>query len=110
MLPSPVAISWDLEKDDVQADPIALSGKADTAERDERKLRPAAAPGYWRQHAHKESVRNTGSPANVVRDDQLDAREGRSWHRGVTERFVVLVKPGNAGRGQGPQFKTNART
>jgi hypothetical protein len=23
--------SWDLEKDDVQADPIALSGKADTA-------------------------------------------------------------------------------
>jgi len=31
MLPSPVAISWDLEKDDVQADPIAMAGKADTA-------------------------------------------------------------------------------
>jgi hypothetical protein len=30
---SPVAIiaSWDLEKDDVQADPTTFSGKADTA-------------------------------------------------------------------------------
>jgi hypothetical protein len=30
---SPVATiaSWDLEKDDVQADPTAISGKADTA-------------------------------------------------------------------------------
>src|SRR5215467_16311879 len=26
----------------------------------ERSLLPAAAPGYWRQHVHKESVRNTG--------------------------------------------------
>src|SRR5271167_2307067 len=25
-------------------------------------IRSAAAPGYWRQHVHKESVRNTGSP------------------------------------------------
>ena len=24
--------------------------------------RPAAAPGYWRQHVHKESERNTGDP------------------------------------------------
>ena len=51
-----------LEKVDVQADPTAESGKADTAGRDERRLRPAAAPGYWRQHVHKESARNTGSP------------------------------------------------
>jgi hypothetical protein len=34
-----------LEKDDVQADPTTLSGKADTAGRDERRVRPAAAPG-----------------------------------------------------------------
>jgi hypothetical protein len=54
--------SWDLEKVDVQADPTAESGKAATAGRDERGLRPAAAPGYWRQHVHKESARNTGSP------------------------------------------------
>lgn len=29
--------------------------------RPERRRRPAAAPGYWRQHVHKESDRNTGS-------------------------------------------------
>src|SRR5450755_3056165 len=34
-----------LEKDDVQADPTTLSGKADTAGCDERRVRPAAAPG-----------------------------------------------------------------
>ena len=54
--------SWDLEKVDVQADPTAESGKADTVGCDERGLRPAAAPGYWRRHVHKESARNTGSP------------------------------------------------
>lgn len=26
------------------------------------RLHPFAAPGYWRQHVHKESARNTGSP------------------------------------------------
>src|ERR1700720_4857923 len=50
------------EKVDVQADPTATSGKADTARRDERRRRPVAAPGYWRQHVHKESARNTGDP------------------------------------------------
>src|ERR1700751_45539 len=34
-----------LEKDDVQADPATLPGKADTAGLDERGIRPAAAPG-----------------------------------------------------------------
>src|SRR5258708_17952995 len=28
---------------------------------------------------------------------------------GVAERFVVPLKPGNAGGGKGPQFKTDAR-
>jgi hypothetical protein len=27
----------------------------------------------------------------------------------VTERLAVLTKPGNAGGGKGPQFKTDAR-
>jgi hypothetical protein len=27
----------------------------------------------------------------------------------VAERSVVLLKPGNAGGGKGPQFKTDAR-
>src|SRR6202008_756958 len=52
-----------LEKVDVQADPTAESGKAAAAGGDGRGLRPAAAPGYWRQHVHKESARNTGSPS-----------------------------------------------
>src|SRR5262245_31191097 len=50
-----------------------------------------------------------GRPHDVVRDDQPDAREGQAGRRGDAERFAVLVKPGNAGGGKGPQFKTNAR-
>src|SRR5271165_1527167 len=50
-----------------------------------------------------------GKPHGVVRDDQPDAREGWAGRRGVAERFVVPLKPGNAGGGKGPQFKTDAR-
>src|SRR5229473_3010049 len=49
-----------------------------------------------------------GKPHCVIRDDQPDAREGQAGRRGVAERFVVPLKPGNAGGGKGPQFKTNA--
>jgi acetyl esterase/lipase len=45
----------------------------------------------------------------VERCDQTDAREGQAVRDGVTERPVVPWKPGNAGGGKGPQFKTNAR-
>src|SRR3974377_2616761 len=41
-------------------------------------------------------------------NDQLEAREGQVGRLGVAERFVVPLKPGNAGGGKGPQFKTNA--
>jgi hypothetical protein len=44
----------------------------------------------------------------VVSDDQPDAREGQAGRPGVAERFVVPLKPGNAGGGKGPQFKTDA--
>ena len=44
----------------------------------------------------------------MVRDDQPDAREGQAGRPGVAERFVVPLKPGNAGGGKGPQFKTDA--
>ena len=40
--------------------------------------------------------------------DQPDAREGQAGRAGVAERLVVPLKPGNAGGGKGPQFKTNA--
>jgi len=57
----------------------------------------------------KESARNTGSPEVQVRDDQPAAGDGQAGHPGVTERLVVPLKPGNAGGGKEPQFKTNAR-
>jgi hypothetical protein len=44
----------------------------------------------------------------VVSNDQPDAREGQAGRLGVAERFVVPLKPGNAGGGKGPQFKTDA--
>jgi hypothetical protein len=49
-----------------------------------------------------------GKPLGVVRDDQPEAREGQAGRLGVTERPVVPLKPGNAGGGKGPQFKTDA--
>ena len=42
------------------------------------------------------------------RDDQPDAREGQAGRPGDAEGFVVPLKPGNAGGGKGPQFKTDA--
>ena len=50
-----------------------------------------------------------GKPQGVVSDDQPEAREGQAGRLGVAERFVVPLKPGNAGGGKGPQFKTDAR-
>ena len=46
----------------------------------------------------------------MVRDDQPDAREGWSGRLGVAERLVVPMKPGNAGGGKGPWFRTDARS
>ena len=51
----------------------------------------------------------TREPQGVVRDDQPDARERQAGRAGVAERLVVPRKPGNAGGGKGPQFKTDAR-
>ncbi len=45
----------------------------------------------------------------MIRDDQPDAREGQAGRFGVAERFVVPLRPDNAGGGKGPQFKTDAR-
>src|SRR4029079_13476402 len=50
-----------------------------------------------------------GKPQCVIRDDQPDAREGQVGRTRVVERLVVPLKPGNAGGGKGPQFKTDAR-
>src|SRR6266481_6186458 len=63
-------------------------------------LAAACTQGKRRQH---------GKPQGVVRDDQPDAREGQAGRPGVAERFVVPLRPGNAGGGKGPLFKTGAR-
>ena len=44
----------------------------------------------------------------AARDCQRDAREGQARPCGVTERPVVVRKPGNAGGAKGPRFKDNA--
>ena len=49
-----------------------------------------------------------GKPQGVIGDDQPEAREGEAGRPGVAERLAVPRKPGNAGGGKGPQFKTNA--
>ena len=49
-----------------------------------------------------------GKPHGVVSDDQPNAREGQVGRLGVAERFAVPRKPGNAGGGKGPWFKTDA--
>src|SRR5271155_5796290 len=49
-----------------------------------------------------------GKPQCVIREDQPDAREGQAGRAGVAERPVVPLKPGNAGGGKGPWFKTDA--
>jgi hypothetical protein len=48
------------------------------------------------------------APRRGRKDDQPEAREGQAGRSGVAERFVVPRKPGNAGGGKGPQFKTDA--
>jgi hypothetical protein len=50
-----------------------------------------------------------GKPQCVIRDEQPDAREGQAGRVGVAERPVIPTKPGNAGGGKEPQFKTDAR-
>ena len=42
--------------------------------------------------------------------DQPATRESQAGPYGVTERPAVLLKPGNAGGGKGPQLKGNARS
>jgi hypothetical protein len=61
------------EKDDVYADPTAISGKAEMAGRVERRIRPAAAPGYWRRHVHKERVGGRVQPLQEPDTGNIDA-------------------------------------
>ena len=75
-----------------------------------RRRRPVAAPGVLAAARTQGKRPQHGKPQSVVRDDQPDAREGEAGRRcGVAERIVLPLKPGTAGGGKGPQFKTDAR-
>jgi hypothetical protein len=66
---------------------------------------PTGVMATARRQQEKHGTRET--PTAAARDRQLEAREGQAGPFGVTERFVVPLKPGNAGGGKGPQFKVN---
>ena len=97
-----------LEKDNAQADPTTLSGKADTAGMNERTVTPGRCAGVVATACTQGKPTQHGKPQGVVSDDQPESREGQAGRRGVAEGFVVPLKPGNAGGGKGPQFKTDA--
>src|SRR6201987_1316034 len=88
---------------------MTLSGKADTAGGNERSITPSRCAGVVATACTQGKRTQHGRPHDVVRDDQPDTREGQAGRRGVAERFVVPLKPGNAGGGKGPQFKIDAR-
>src|SRR6202030_1457375 len=71
-------------------------------------IRPVAVPGVVATACTQGKRTQHGKPQGVIREDQPDAREGQAGRPGVAERFAVPRKPGNAGGGKGPQFKTNA--
>ena len=62
----------------------------------------ACTPGRRWQHGKPDSV--------VGRGDQPEAGDGQRGRYGVAERPVLLEKPGNAGGGKGPWFKTGAES
>src|SRR6202048_3175342 len=73
--------------------------RSDTSRRCAGVVAAACTQGKRTQH---------GKPHGVVSDDQPHAREGQVGRRGVAERFVLPLKPDNAGGGKGPQFMTDA--
>ncbi len=91
-----------LEKDVAQADPTAISGKADTTGR-VSKSDPSRCAGVVATACTQGKRTQHGKPDSVVgRGDQLEAGDGQRGRYGVAERLVVLRTSGNADRGKGP--------
>src|ERR1700680_2473632 len=86
---------------------MTLSGKADTAGGSERSSTPRRCAGVVAAACTQGKRTQHGKPRSVVSNDQPEPREGQAGRLGVAERFVVPRKPGNAGGGKGPQFKTD---
>ena len=89
---------------------MTLSGKADTAglraKRYAQPLRRGSGDSMYTRKAYA----TREAPWRGQSNDQLEAREGQAGRFGVAERFVVPLKPGNAGGGKGPQFKAGAES
>ena len=97
-----------LENFNVEADPADTRGKPPPRESGKR-LYPRGSTGVETTACTEGDNRKHGKPQAVAgRCRQPDAREGQAGPRGVTERLVVAMKPGNSGRAKGPQFKDNA--
>ena len=56
---------------------------------------------------HKRKLTQHGRPRPVTDAGQRAAREGQARPVGESERPIVPSKPGNAGGGKGPWFKTS---
>jgi len=50
------------------------------------------------------------APSGDCIRNQPATRESQAGPFGVSERFIVPKKPGNAGGGKGPQLEANARS
>src|SRR5437016_11822582 len=87
---------------------LPFRGRLTRLGRIERSGTPSRCAGVLATACTQGKRTQHGKPRGVVSDDQLEAREGQAGRPGVAERFVVLLKPGNAGGGKGPQFKTDA--
>src|SRR3982074_1290758 len=72
------------------------------------KIAPSCCTGVVAAACTQGKRTQHGKPQGEVRDDQPDAREGQAGRPEGAESFVVPLKPGNAGGGKEPQFKTDA--
>jgi hypothetical protein len=60
--------------------------------------------------AHGRHLQHGKPLSTEARDLRPDAREGQAGSGiGVADRPVVPPKPGNSGRGKGPEFKISVR-
>jgi len=99
-----------LEKANVEADPPKARGRLTSHGEASETSTLRFHRGSRRQHAYKRETDATRETPRVVgRDNQPDSGDGQAGRDGVAERFAVPTKPGNAGGGKGPQFKTTLK-
>src|SRR6266566_5838340 len=69
---------------------------------------PAGVVATACRHSGSDATRE--APAVIAIRINWQLARARPGRYGVTERLAVLLKPGNAGGGKGPQLKGNARS